>query len=65
MMRVLRNPVTTQKAADAYQKSVEMQDKFLNAQRANNNRITHDRWVAAGMIPPSIMASNIHDITKQ
>ncbi len=48
-MRVLRNPVKQQKAADAYGKSIEMQQKFLAAQRAINNRIQHDRLAASGM----------------
>ena len=58
-MQVLRNPVTQQKAADAYQKSIEMQEKFLAAQRAINNRILHDRTVAAGMAP-AIYPSKTH-----
>ena len=59
MLRVLRNPVTQQKAADAYQTSIEMQTKFLNAQRAINNRIQHDRLMAGGM-NPALFASKIH-----
>ena len=58
-MRVLRNPVTQQKAADAYGKSIEMQAKFLAAQRALNNRIQHDNLVARGM-NPAIYPSKIH-----
>lgn len=58
-MRVLRNPVTTQKAADKYQKSIEMQAKFLAAQRALNNRIQHDNLKAHGM-NPAIYPSKIH-----
>ena len=59
VMRVLRNPVTQQKAADAYGKSIEMQAKFLAAQRALNNRIQHDNLVARGM-NPAIYPSKIH-----
>ena len=57
--KVLRNPVTQQKAADAYQKSIEMQEKFLAAQRAVNNRILYDRQVAAGMAP-AVYPSKTH-----
>ena len=58
-LKVLRNPVTQQKAADAYPKSIEMQEKFLAAQRAINNRILYDRTVAAGMAP-AIYPSKTH-----
>ena len=54
-LRVLRNPVTQQKAANAYHNSIEMQEKFLAAQRAINNRIMHDRQVAAGMAPAILL----------
>ena len=57
--RVLRNPVTQQKSADAYGKSIELQQKFIAAQRAINNRIQHDRLVAGGM-NPALFASKIH-----
>ena len=58
-MRVLRNPVTQQKSTDACGKSIEIQAKFLAAQRALNNRIQHDNLVARGMIP-AIYPSKIH-----
>ena len=58
-MRVLRNPVKQQAAADKYGKSIEMQSKFLAAQRAINNRIQHDQLVSAGMAP-AILPSKIH-----
>ena len=58
-LRHLRNPVVQQKAADKYQKSIEMQTKFLDAQRAINNRIQHDR-LAAGGVPAALLASKIH-----
>ena len=59
VLKVLRNPVHHQKAADAYGKSIEMQAKFLAAQRAINNKIQHDRFVSAGM-NPSLFPSKIH-----
>ena len=58
-LKHLRNPVHQQKAADAYGKSIEMQAKFLAAQRAINNRIQHDRFVSAGM-NPALFPSKIH-----
>ena len=58
-MRVLRNPAKQQKAADAYGHSIEMQAKFLAAQRAMNNRIQHDRLKASG-IPAALLPSKIH-----
>ena len=56
---VLRNPVHFQKRADAYGHSIEMQQKFLAAQRAINNRIQHDRLAASG-VSAAILPSKIH-----
>ena len=58
-MRYLRNPVTQQISMDKYQKSIEAQQRFIDSQRAINNRIQHDRLVAGGM-SPSLFASKIH-----
>ena len=56
---VLRNPVHFQKRVDAYGKNIEMQQKFLAAQRAINNRIQHDRLAASG-VSAAILPSKIH-----
>jgi len=58
-MRHLRNPATQQAAMDKYQKSIEAQQRFIDSQRAINNKIQHDRLVAGGM-NPSLFASKIH-----
>ena len=56
---VLRNPVHFQKRVEAYGKNIEMQEKFLAAQRAINNRIQHDRLAASG-VNSAILPSKIH-----
>ena len=56
---VLRNPVQFQKRVEGYGKNIEMQEKFLAAQRAINNRIQHDRLAASG-VNSAILPSKIH-----
>ena len=47
------------KAGRRVWKNIEMQQKFLAAQRAINNRIQHDRLAASG-VSAAILPSKIH-----